>query len=89
MCMMVWPGWGTTIHIGEEVTQEHYALEEKYHLPLPPPPQINFVCAEIQVLVQICVSSKPCDFFVSSKPSKNLVKTKRIYEVLPDFTRFY
>ena len=48
---MVRPGWGTTCNSGHELTRGCYALEQKYHLPSPPPsPFKNFpqnTCLEV------------------------------------------
>ena len=50
---MVWPGWGATYTSGLESTRGYHALKHKYHLPLTPPPPINFVFF-VQIQVQIC-----------------------------------
>ena len=50
----VWPEWGATYASGLESTRVQYALEQRYNLPLDPPPPHRCSFAEIQV--QICVS---------------------------------
>ena len=49
----VWPGSGATYTSGLETIRGHHALKHKYHLPLTPPPPLNFVLF-VQIQVQIC-----------------------------------
>ena len=39
---MVRPGWGATSNSGRELTRGCYALKQKYRLPCPPPPLLQY-----------------------------------------------
>ena len=86
----VWPGWGATYTSGLELTRGHYALKQKYNLPLTPPPQLCVFGSNSSP--NLCLPSnlvkKNLDFFFLVLPSENFLKIffTRFYYILLGFT---